>query len=243
MDSPHFCPQCGAAVAPSALFCQQCGNRLAVAPVAPPPIAPPFVAPLPVATVARPARKADALLGFGAAALVAVLAVGGLMLLAQGSSNSPTASGATSTPFVAARTTTVGPTASPVPTPTPPPLLVTPASYQQLGSRGWAQLMKSPDDYLGQGYIVWACISQFDSATGPGAFRGQAYYKNAEYWYLDGTNAVFVGDEGTLRPFVQDDVVLMNTIDLGSYSYETTIGGTLTVPEFAVVKITRKGSC
>jgi len=35
----------------------------------------------------------------------------------------------------------------------------------------------------------------------------------------------------------------MNVVDLGSYTYTTTLGGSVTVPEFQIDKITRKGSC
>jgi hypothetical protein len=46
-----------------------------------------------------------------------------------------------------------------------------------------------------------------------------------------------------LEDFVEDDMVVMNVTSLGSFSYDTQIGGNTTVPLFTVDKITRKGSC
>ncbi len=103
--------------------------------------------------------------------------------------------------------------------------------------------MKSPDKYLGKAYQVWGCISQFDAATGDDAFRAQASYAKQSYWYTDADNALFTGDADQLANFVQDDVVFMNVISLGSFTYDTQIGGSTTVPMFLVDKITRKGSC
>ena len=151
------------------------------------------------------------------------------------------------------------PTASPVPdptaaldTPTPEPTTTTPEpapaatpkpEYKKLSARNWDKLVKNPDAYLGKTYQVWACISQFDSATGPDTFRAEAANKKQEYWYLDSDNAMFTGDADRLADFVKDDVVLMNVTSLGSFSYDTQIGGNTTVPLFSIEKISHKGSC
>ena len=103
--------------------------------------------------------------------------------------------------------------------------------------------MKAPDDYIGEGYHIWACISQFDAATGTDSFRGQASYKNQEFWFTDGDNTFFTGDEDQLSDFVTNDLVVMNVTSLGSYSYDTQSGGNTTVPSFQVHSIAHKGSC
>jgi hypothetical protein len=104
-------------------------------------------------------------------------------------------------------------------------------------------LVKTPDKYTGRAYQVWACIWQFDAATGDDAFLGQASYKKLTYWWTDGQNASFTGDASRLANFVEGDMVVMNVISTGSYSYDTQSGGNTTVPSFSVMKITRKGSC
>ena len=149
--------------------------------------------------------------------------------------STPTATVATQPP------PTEQPTIEPTPEVTPEP--VVPATFAKLTSRQWAQLVKAPDSYVGSGYEVWACITQFDAATGGDSFRGDAANARLTYWSLDGTNAFFLGDSGALAPFVQDDIVFMKVVDLGSYTYDTTIGGSITVPWFEIVAIANKGSC
>lgn len=133
---------------------------------------------------------------------------------------------------------TAKPTAKPTPEPTPVPI-----SYATINARTWAKVVKSPDNYLGKGYKLWACITQFDAATGADTFLAQASYKSQSYWYLYGENAIFTGDESRLADFVEGDRVAMSVLDLGSFSYDTQIGGNTTVPSFDIVKITRTGSC
>jgi hypothetical protein len=151
---------------------------------------------------------------------------------------SPTAD-VTATPLVVV---TPEPTPKPTPKPTPEPTPA-PMTYATLTSRSWARVVKAPDDYVGKGYIVWGCISQFDAATGSDSFRAQASYKKQEFWYTDGDNALFTGTTDQLADFVQNDVVYMKVTSLGSFSYDTQIGGSTTVPLFEVDTISRKGSC
>lgn len=122
------------------------------------------------------------------------------------------------------------------------PTVAIPSKFSEPSKRTWAKIVKSPDRYTGQGFKLWACITQFDAATGEDSFRGDTSYKKLKYWY-EGDNALFTGDANRLADFVQGDVVAMNVVGLGSYSYDTQIGGNTTAPLFQVVKITRKGSC
>jgi len=104
--------------------------------------------------------------------------------------------------------------------------------------------VKAPDNYTGKAYRVYGCITQFDAATGADQFRAQASYQNEAYWYTNGANALFSGDEAKLADFVQGDIVSMKVLSMGSYSYDTQSGGNTTVPLFTVVSITRlSGSC
>jgi hypothetical protein len=178
--------------------------------------------------------------------IVVAVVVAAVVLLNRPGSASPTTAGASSSPTPRAtigqptiRTITASP-ATQAPTLAPP---ATPLTYKTLTERSWRQVVKAPDDYIGHAFQIWACISQFDAATGPDAFRGEASYQNEEYWYLDSQNSFFYGDAGLLADFVADDVVLMNVLTLGSYTYDTTLGGSTTVPLFEVDQITNKGSC
>lgn len=148
-------------------------------------------------------------------------------------------------PFATTSPPTVFPTQAPRPTPRPTkrPKPTPRPSYKKLGKRAWQKLVRSPDDHVGERVQVWACISQFDAATGSDTFRGQALNARTRYWWSDGDNALFMGDEDDLDRFVEDDVVWMNAVLMGSYTYDTQIGGSTTAPVFIVHSIKRKGSC
>jgi hypothetical protein len=135
-------------------------------------------------------------------------------------------------------TPTPEPTAEPTPTPKPEPI-----AYNKLNSRNWSKVVKSPDTYTGKTYQIWGCIFQFDAATGDEHFLAQASYRNEEYWWSDGENAAFTGAAAKLADFVEEDIVVMNVVSTGAYSYDTQAGGNTSVPSFDVIKITRKGSC
>ena len=116
------------------------------------------------------------------------------------------------------------------------------SGYEELSSREWALLLKDPDAYADETYVVFGEITQFDSATGSDSFRADAAYYNAgSNFFYEGENSYFSGDEEMLREYVEGDIVKMYVTVLGSYSYETTSGGLLTVPEFYVDSIERLG--
>jgi DNA-directed RNA polymerase subunit RPC12/RpoP len=250
----YQCPNCSRPVAPDAAFCANCGSRLTLAPrtteVNPsaPTIAESMAAGV---TTGRPwYRRWWGIAGIALAVLLGLGAIGSALGDPQ-SAAQPSAEA--SLPFAGAVTPTAAPTPgaeeteAPTPEATvetlPPPPPAKPATYAKPTNRQWAQIVKSPDKYIGKGYQVWACITQFDAATGPDTFRAQASNAKEEYWYSDGDNALFYGDETRLADFVTDDVVVMNVTSLGSFSYDTQVGGNTTVPLFNVDKITRKGSC
>jgi hypothetical protein len=63
-----------------------------------------------------------------------------------------------------------------------------PSKYADLSKRAWQKLVKNPDAYLGKGYKIWACIWQFDAATGDDGFLGYASYRREDYWAVDGAS-------------------------------------------------------
>lgn len=145
-------------------------------------------------------------------------------------------------PITTTSPATVFPTPTPKPEPTRRPAR---AKYEQLGKRAWQKLVRSPDDHYGETIVVWACITQFDAATGDDSFRGDASYRRlaADDYWIDGENSLFTGDAGMLSDFVRDDIVWMRATVRGSFSYDTQAGGNTTVPLFEVDAIKRKGSC
>ncbi len=109
--------------------------------------------------------------------------------------------------------------------------------------RGMAKILKDPDAYAGRYFVVYGEITQFDSATGPDAFRADVANRNTtEYGFFDGENAIFTGTEKRLNDFVNGDVFKATVKVTGSLTYDTQIGGSTTVPEFEIIKITRIGN-
>jgi hypothetical protein len=132
-----------------------------------------------------------------------------------------------------------------VPEPAP---VVTPVAkkvYRKLSSRAFKQVAKDPDSYIGKTYYVYGEITQFDSATGVDTFRADLGYKKLRisYGFVNySQNAILTGTESRLKKYVEGDCFTAKVTVLGSYSYDTQIGGNTTVPSFQVDSISRYGS-
>jgi hypothetical protein len=113
------------------------------------------------------------------------------------------------------------------------------APPRELSSRDWAVIAKSPDSHIGERIIVFGKVTQFDTVTGPSAFRANVDGERQARAYEYDTNAILQGDAGLLADIVSDDVFRAEVTVMGSYSYTTTLGGTLTVPQLQVTAITR----
>ena len=154
-----------------------------------------------------------------------------------------------------------GPTPDPVTTPTnkpsapasvapkPAPSKTTakpkPIVYEKLTARQWAKVAKSPDNYAGKTYTVHGVVTQFDSATGDSQFRADVdgVKHLPEYGYVDyPTNTLMSNISGDVSDLVQDDLFTAKVVVVGSYSYDTQIGGETTVPQLSVISITVTGS-
>lgn len=113
---------------------------------------------------------------------------------------------------------------------------------EPLSTRNLAQLVKNPDGAEGDVVVIYGEITQFDAATGTCSFRANIAHKNmANSWDYE-HNSIFEGGDGLsdcpkLDNFVAEDEVKIVATSLGSYSYDTQIGGSTTVPKFHVEKI------
>lgn len=112
---------------------------------------------------------------------------------------------------------------------------------KKVTKRELAQVVKKPDSNVGRNLIIYARVTQFDSATGPCTFRANVSHAHVgKYDYEH--NSIFNAGDGLLNCDVLDDVVQDDIIQVtaevsGSLSYDTQIGGSTTVPEFQVVKL------
>ena len=103
------------------------------------------------------------------------------------------------------------------------------------------EVIKNPDAVTGQVFRLVALIVQYDAGTGPCSFR--AYWDNEvrEYNFeYAGDNAVFTAGDGTTCPILdgidQDDTVRLTVRSQGSFSYDTSIGGSTSAPKFEILR-------
>lgn len=125
-----------------------------------------------------------------------------------------------------------------VPSPTP----VVAADYTQLGERDLALIVKEPDSHKGERIVVFARITQFDSATGTCKFRASASAVQEEIASSFANSSIFSGGAGgvscdQLKDFVEKDGVKVLATVLGPLTYDARLGGNLTVPEFRIDQI------
>jgi hypothetical protein len=118
-----------------------------------------------------------------------------------------------------------------------------PASYNTIASRDYALIAKDPDAHAGERYVVYGHVTQFDSATGPDAFLASTDAVEHGQWYeYDVNTLVLAEDPAILAPVVENDLVKMFVEVVGSFSYDTQIGGNTTVPQVTVRMIEVIGS-
>ncbi|NEA33784.1 hypothetical protein [Streptomyces sp. SID13031] len=128
-------------------------------------------------------------------------------------------------------------------TPVPPKPKPKPVVYQKLTSREWAKLVKSPDDHAGETILVYGVVTQFDAATGADGFLADSDWRRHSESYEYAENTVFQQEAGAgnLDDVVEGDFFTAKIKVLGSYSYETQIGGNTTVPSFEIVSVSVTG--
>ncbi len=131
------------------------------------------------------------------------------------------------------------------PTPTPTPKATPKPTYKALSSRQFKLLAKDPDAYIGRTYVIYGEITQFDAATGNDAFRANTGPKKLRisYGYVSyDQNTVLTGSTSKLKKLVEGDCFTAKVTVLGSYSYDTQVGGNTTVPSLYVDSISVYGS-
>jgi hypothetical protein len=99
-------------------------------------------------------------------------------------------------------------------------------------------IAKDPDAHIGERYIVYGVVTQFDAATGPEEFL--AYVDGI--WHADGyeypTNTDLVGESVMFEQMVEGDVFTAKIEMIGACTYDTQIGGSTTAPQLQVDSIT-----
>jgi hypothetical protein len=120
-----------------------------------------------------------------------------------------------------------------------------PEPAKAISARDWALIAKDPSSHTGERIIVYGQVKQFDAATGTSAFRANVdgVAHKVRYGYADyETNTYVSGTADLLKDLVNDDLFRAEATVSGAYSYETTMGGQITVPKLEVTAIKVTGS-
>lgn len=109
--------------------------------------------------------------------------------------------------------------------------------YKKLTARSWALIAKDPNAHASEAITVYGVVTQFDSATGTDTFRADVDGVKHSAYYDYPTNTILTSDVGTLMDVVDGDIFTAKVLVLGSLSYDTSIGGSTTVPQLFVSSI------
>ncbi|MGO2030829.1 hypothetical protein ACTXJU_09295 [Glutamicibacter ardleyensis] len=112
---------------------------------------------------------------------------------------------------------------------------------KKISKRELAQIVKKPDSHIEKNVIIYAKVTQFDSATGPCIFRADVAHAHVGKYDYEHNSLFTAGDGlsscGILDDVLADDIIQVTATVTGSLSYDTQIGGSTTVPKFEVVKL------
>lgn len=212
----------------------------------PPPALPTNSQPAP-STVKRPnPLTSKPAIGIGSFVIGIVLGagLGGGSGTADVTTQPPTAMTSAATPTPSATSALTTPATTTAASPTPAVATAKP-NYKTLSSRQFKLIAKDPDAHAGKTYVIYGEITQFDSATGTDAFRADTGPKKLRisYGFVNyPQNSILTGSEARLKKLVEGDCFRAKVTVVGSYSYDTQIGGNTTVPLFRVDAISVYGS-
>ena len=111
-----------------------------------------------------------------------------------------------------------------------------PANYETLSEREWQLIERSPAAHKTEKYVLYGVVTQADSNTGMLSIRANTgpVQQSKRYDYDANTivrTELSVDSMDLFSDVVQDDHVKMLVEVEGSYSYDTTIGGSATAVE------------
>lgn len=109
------------------------------------------------------------------------------------------------------------------------------STYQEIDDRTWALVAKDPEAHIGEKYVIYGKVTQFDSATGTSAFRANTGGEQQERSYnYDVNTMVSATDPAKVSEIVEDDLVKMYVRVTGALTYSTQIGGSTTAPQVVI---------
>lgn len=118
-----------------------------------------------------------------------------------------------------------------------------PASYEQVSTRDFALIVRDPSAARGRKLVLYGYVSQFDSATGTNQFRASVDSQPLGSWYEYDHNVVIkASDRALVANVVEDDLITLWVEVDEPLTYDTTLGGSTTVPSFRLNMIEVTGA-
>ncbi|KOS56421.1 hypothetical protein Z051_09400 [Rhodococcus rhodochrous KG-21] len=118
-----------------------------------------------------------------------------------------------------------------------------PAAYEQLSPRDFALIAKDSAAAKNRKIVLYGYVAQFDSVTGANQFRASVDSQQFGSWYDYDHNVIIkASDRNLIANVVEDDLVTMWVEVDEPITYDTTLGGSTTVPSFKVNMIEVTGS-
>jgi len=111
-----------------------------------------------------------------------------------------------------------------------------PDNYETLSEREWQLIERSPSSHIGEKYVLYGAVTQADSNTGMFSIRANTGPTQQSKRYDYDANTMVHAETSidgveVFSDVVQDDHVKMLVEIEGTYSYDTTIGGSATAVE------------
>ena len=101
--------------------------------------------------------------------------------------------------------------------------------------REWAKVVKNPEAYSEQRYIIYGQVTRFDSATGTNTFRADtAHTDTTASGSFDGANTILTGEDDELSDLARGDIFRASVTVIGSFDNDTEMGGNTNVPYLTV---------
>jgi hypothetical protein len=112
------------------------------------------------------------------------------------------------------------------------------STYTDIDDRTWQLVAKDPNAHIGEKYVIYGGVTQFDSATGTSGFRantgGERDDSSNVSVYSYDINTIVTGDPTALKQVVENDLLKMYVKVTGAYTYDTSIGGSATAPKVSL---------
>ncbi len=113
--------------------------------------------------------------------------------------------------------------------------------FVEISPQEWDAIARDPDAHEGERIVVFAEVTQFDSATGNDILRANAGATQPTQTFELETNTIVVGEESALASVSQDDVLRVEAVVVGVAEYETMIGGSIVAPQLQAASIQNVG--